>query len=58
MKLATFTAIQEGHFVRTGKENLAEQHDAVLTVMGNGEHWFHTAEQMRFWDDWIRNNEV
>ena len=36
----------------------SEQHDAVLTVMENGEHWFHTAEQMRFLDDWIRNNEV
>lgn len=32
----------------------AEQHDAVLTVMENGEHWFHTAEQMHFLDDWIR----
>lgn len=36
----------------------SEQHDAVLTVMENGEHWFHTAGQMRFLDDWIRNNEV
>ena len=32
----------------------AEQHDAVLTVMENGEHWFHTDEQMQFLDDWIR----
>ena len=32
----------------------AEQHDAVLTVMENGEHWFHTDEQMHFLDDWIR----
>ena len=32
----------------------AEQHDAVLTVMENGEHWFHTVEQMQFLDDWIR----
>ena len=32
----------------------SEQHDAVLTVMENGEHWFHTAGQMRFLDDWIR----
>ena len=32
----------------------AEQHDAVLTVMENGEHWFHTDEQMKFLDDWIR----
>ena len=36
----------------------AEQHNAVLTVMANGEHWFHTEEQMRFLDDWIRKNEV
>ena len=32
----------------------AEQHDIVLTVMANGEHWFHTAEQMQFLDEWIR----
>ena len=25
-----------------------------LTVMENGEHWFHTEEQMRFLDEWIR----
>lgn len=24
-----------------------------LTVMNNGEHWFHTDEQMKFLDDWI-----
>ena len=27
---------------------------ARLTVMEGGEHWFHTAQQMRFLDDWIR----
>ncbi len=32
----------------------AEAHGASLTVMENGEHWFHTGEQMRFADDWIR----
>ena len=32
----------------------ANQIDATLTVMKNGEHWFHTAQQMRFLDDWIR----
>lgn len=31
----------------------AEQIGATLTVMENGEHWFHTDEQMRFLDDWI-----
>lgn len=29
-------------------------HSARLTVMDGGEHWFHTDEQMRFLDDWIR----
>ena len=28
---------------------------ATLTVMENGEHWFHTEEQMRFLDRWIRS---
>ena len=32
----------------------AEQHNAALTVMEGGEHWFHTEEQMKFLDDWIR----
>ena len=31
----------------------AENHNAKLTVMKNGEHWFHTKEQIRFLDDWI-----
>lgn len=29
-----------------------------LTVMENGEHWFHTEEQMNFLDDWIRESEA
>ena len=46
-----------------GKDNLtsyeavaafAEKHNAKLTVMENSEHWFHTEEQMRFLDEWIR----
>ena len=48
-----------------GKDNLtsletisrfAKTHNADLTVMENGEHWFHTEEQMKFLDDWIRRN--
>lgn len=31
----------------------ADKHGARLTVMENGEHWFHTEAQMRFLDDWI-----
>lgn len=29
---------------------------ATLTVMDDGEHWFHTDEQMKFLDDWIINS--
>ena len=31
------------------------KHNALLTVMKNGEHWFHTDEQMRFTDNWIKS---
>ena len=32
----------------------AKRTGAALTVMPDGEHWFHTEEQMRFLDDWIK----
>jgi len=32
----------------------AEKHGARVTVMENGEHWFHTAEQLLFLDEWIK----
>ncbi|MBR3630688.1 MAG: alpha/beta hydrolase [Oscillospiraceae bacterium] len=32
----------------------AQKTGAELTVMPDGEHWFHTAEQMRFLDLWIK----
>ena len=31
----------------------AKQTGAELTAMPNGEHWFHTEEQMQFLDSWI-----
>ena len=31
----------------------AKTHGAEVTVMEEGDHWFHTEEQMRFLDDWI-----
>lgn len=34
-------------------EDFADAHGADLTVMPDGEHWFHTEEQMRFLDDWL-----
>ena len=33
----------------------AKTHGAELTVMEEGEHWFHTDEQMHFLDNWIIN---
>lgn len=35
----------------------ANSHDASLTVMENGEHWFHTAEQMECLHRWIWEQE-
>jgi hypothetical protein len=34
--------------------NFAKKHNASLTIMENGEHWFHTEEQMAFLDNWIK----
>ena len=35
----------------------AREHNASLTVMDSGEHWFHTCAQMAFLDEWIRKEE-
>ena len=32
----------------------ANKHQATLTVMDGGEHWFHTDEQIAFLDNWIK----
>jgi len=32
----------------------ANQSKATLTVMKNGEHWFHTEEQMKYLDNWLK----
>ena len=34
----------------------AKQTKSTLTVMRNGEHWFHTEEQMKFLDEWINKS--
>ena len=34
----------------------AEQIGANLTIMESGEHWFHTEEQMKFLDHWMRSS--
>jgi len=34
-------------------KDFIKKNNAGLTVMKNGEHWFHTEDQMRFLDNWI-----
>ena len=34
----------------------ANKHQAALTVMEGGGHWFHTDEQMQFLDNWIKES--
>ena len=34
----------------------ANKHQATLTVMDGGEHWFHTEKQMVFLDNWIKES--
>ena len=36
-------------------EAFARAHNASLTVMPDGEHWFHTPEQLQFLDAWLRS---
>lgn len=36
----------------------ANDHGATLTVMENGEHWFHTPEQMQFLDEWLLHHQA
>ena len=43
----------------TSEETVSEFADRIgapLTVMKDGEHWFHTAAQMEFLDNWIKNS--
>lgn len=46
-----------GNDTITSRETVNEflsGHDVKLTVMDNGEHWFHTEEQIAFLDEWLR----
>ncbi len=51
------------HILYGGKDTLvplktissfAKRTNSSLTVMEDGEHWFHTAEQMQFLDNWLK----
>ncbi|MFR7316732.1 MULTISPECIES: alpha/beta hydrolase [Oscillospiraceae] len=35
-------------------ERFAAEHGAGLTVLENGEHWFHTEEQLAYLDNWVK----
>lgn len=36
-------------------DRFMENHTADLTVMENGEHWFHTDEQLSYLNEWMRS---
>lgn len=38
-------------------DDFAAKIGADVTIMKDGEHWFHTEEQMQFLDDWVINKE-
>ena len=36
-------------------DNFVKTHNAKLTIMPGGEHWFHTEEQIAFLNNWLSN---
>ena len=40
---------------RQSIENFINTHNAKLTIMHGGEHWFHTDEQIAFLNNWLSN---
>lgn len=36
-------------------DTFMQNHNADLTVMENGEHWFHTDEQLSYLNEWMRS---
>lgn len=55
----------DGNVLYGGKDNLtsretvvsfAENNNLSLSIMEDGEHWFHTTEQMEFLDEWIKKS--
>ena len=39
-------------------QTFAAEFGADVTVMDDGEHWFHTEEQMHFLNDWIKEKKM
>lgn len=53
---AILYAGQDNMTSRETAERFVSAHDAALTVMENGEHWFHTPEQLAVLQAWEREN--
>lgn len=39
-------------------EEFVKAHSSTLAVMENGEHWFHTEEQLAFLDEWLKGKNL
>lgn len=44
----------DDHTSKTVLEDFIKSHNAHVTIMENGEHWFHTKEQLNFLDNWMQ----
>lgn len=43
---------------RSAADSFAERYHCRLTVMENGEHWFHTPEQLAVLREWMQNSLI
>ena len=43
---------------RSAADRFAERYHCRLTVMENGEHWFHTPEQLAMLREWMQNSLI
>ena len=59
-KIPTYILYGENDKLQSLKDiqRFAAEAGADVTVMANGEHWFHTQEQMHFLDTWIKRKET
>lgn len=52
---AILYAAQDHLTARQTVDDFAQQFGCTVTVMENGEHWFHTEEQLSVLDAWLQN---
>lgn len=45
---------KDDHTSKEVLNNFIKNHNAHVTIMENGEHWFHTKEQLDFLDNWMK----